>query len=305
MYEAVSHPLNLTVPRDQITYMVLGRAISAAFGTATIPLVYAIATRVSGRLAGLLSAAFLAFAVLHVRDSHFASTDISMTFFSVLALWCALRLVERGDLGWLVGAGIAVACAAVSKYTGAFVLGVVGVAYLLSPRRPATLRPLTAWVFWALRGTIPIVVAIVTFFILDPLVLLYPDKFLFDVKEQITDPLSGVTKPMFVAQFADLTHPRLYWFTNLLWWGLGPALELLGLAGVVWLLARRDKRAAVLAAFPIIYFLTAGRTVAPMIRYSIPLAPGPGHDGRRVRGRLAVAAPDARRRRGGRRAPRS
>ena len=102
---------------------------------------------------------------------------------------------------------------------------------------------------------------------------MYPDKFLFDVKEQITDPLTGLTKPMFVAQFADLTHPRLYWFTNLLWWGLGPALEILGLAGVVWLLARRDKRAAVLAAFPIIYFLTAGRTVAPMIRYSIPLAP--------------------------------
>ena len=88
--------------------MVLGRAISAAFGTATIPLVYAIATRVAGRLAGLLSAAFLAFAVLHVRDSHFASTDISMTFFSVLALWCALRLVERGDLVWLVAAGVAV-----------------------------------------------------------------------------------------------------------------------------------------------------------------------------------------------------
>ena len=108
VYEAVSHPLNLAVPRDQVTYMVLGRSISAAFGTATIPLVYAVGTRVSGRLAGLLSAAFLAFAVLHVRDSHFASTDISMVFFTVLALWCALRLVERGDLGWLVASGIAV-----------------------------------------------------------------------------------------------------------------------------------------------------------------------------------------------------
>jgi len=273
VYEAVSHPLNLTVPRDQVTYMVLGRAISAAFGTGTILLAYAIAARVAGRLAGLLSAAFLAFAVLHLRDSHFASTDISMTFFAVLALWFALRVVEGGEMIWLVGAGIAVGCAAVSKYTGAFVLGVVGVAYLLSPRRPATLRPVTAWIFWGLRGTLPIIVAVVTFFVLDPLVLQYPQKFLADVKEQVTDPLTGITKPMFVAQFADLTHPRLYWFTNLLWWGLGPALEILGLVGVVWLLARRDKRAAVLAAFPIVYFLTAGRTVAPMIRYSIPLAP--------------------------------
>jgi hypothetical protein len=39
VYEVVAQPLVLTVPRDEVTYMVMGRAISAAFGTATIPLV--------------------------------------------------------------------------------------------------------------------------------------------------------------------------------------------------------------------------------------------------------------------------
>src|SRR4029077_15177248 len=71
VYEAFAHPLDLTVPRDEITYMVLGRAISAAFGTATIPLVYLVARAVSGRLAGVLAAFLLAGAVIHVRDSHF------------------------------------------------------------------------------------------------------------------------------------------------------------------------------------------------------------------------------------------
>ena len=42
VYEAVAHPLVLTVHQDGITYMVMGRAISAAFGTATIPLAYAV-----------------------------------------------------------------------------------------------------------------------------------------------------------------------------------------------------------------------------------------------------------------------
>src|SRR3954471_11936282 len=32
-YEALSHPLNLANPRDEITYMVLARAIAATFGT--------------------------------------------------------------------------------------------------------------------------------------------------------------------------------------------------------------------------------------------------------------------------------
>jgi len=104
-------------------------------------------------------------------------------------------------------------------------------------------------------------------------VLWYPNKFMLDFRQQVIDPLTGVTQPPFFAQFADLRHHRLYWFTNLLWWSLGPALEILGLAGVVWLLARRDKRAAVAASFPIIYFLVAGQTVAPMIRYTLPILP--------------------------------
>ena len=66
-YESMTHPLDLAVPRDEITYMVLARAIAATFGTATILVAYAIAARIGGRLAGLLSAFFLAFAVLHLQ----------------------------------------------------------------------------------------------------------------------------------------------------------------------------------------------------------------------------------------------
>ncbi len=86
-YEALFQPLDLTVPQDQVTYMVLSRAIAAAFGTATILVAYAIASRVAGRVAGLLAAFFLACAVLHLRDSHFATTDMPMVFFCMVTLW--------------------------------------------------------------------------------------------------------------------------------------------------------------------------------------------------------------------------
>jgi hypothetical protein len=101
----------------------------------------------------------------------------------------------------------------------------------------------------------------------------YADKFQADIKEWVTDPLTGVTKPIWAAHFSDIGVPELYWFTNLLWWGLGPALEVLGLIGIVWLISRWEKRAAVIAAFPIIYFLAAGRSIAPFARYSIALTP--------------------------------
>jgi hypothetical protein len=272
-YEALAHPLDLTAPRDQTTYMTLGRAVSASFGVATIVLVYAVAKHLQGRLAGLLGAFFLACAVLHIQESHFATTNLPMTFFCVVALWFSIRIAERGDLMSLVGAGFAFGAAILAKYTGAFTLGVIGFAYLLAPTRPRSLKPVAAWLTWAARGIIPIVVGVATFLALDPLVLRHRAKFLSDIKEQVTDPLTGVTKPIWIGNFADLRFPQFYWFTNLLPWGLGPLLALLGLAGVVWLLMRRDKAAAVVAIFPIVYFAAAGRTIAPFIRYAIPLVP--------------------------------
>jgi 4-amino-4-deoxy-L-arabinose transferase-like glycosyltransferase len=271
IYEAVAHPLVLTVHQDEITYMVMGRAISAAFGTFTIPLAYAIGTRVAGRSAGLLSAAYLAFSVLLIRDSHFLSVDMSMTFFFMLTWLALMRMADRGSIASGIATGVAFAAALTCKYTSVFMAIPIALAYLLSPHRPRSLHPYGAWVRWAMRGLVVPVATVVTFVLLDPMVWLYWDKFLFDVRTQITEPLSGATRPIFFAHFFDLERPRLYFFTNLLWWGMGPALEIAGLAGVVWLLTRRTKPALLAATVPIAYFIVAGNTVAPFIRYAIPL----------------------------------
>jgi 4-amino-4-deoxy-L-arabinose transferase-like glycosyltransferase len=272
-YELVGHPLNLTVPADQVTYMVLGRSISATFGTATIPLVYAIGARLRGRVAGLLAAAFLAVTVLHLRDSHFFTVDLPMVFFCALAWLFALRLAERGDLASAIWAGMALGGAILCKYSGAFMALPIGLAYLLSPSRPAFRSPLSSWVRWIALGAVPLVVALVTFAAANPLAWMYFDKFRDDIRTWVTNPLLGAWKPIWIAQFADLTSPRLYWFTNLMWWGVGPALEILGLAGFVWLATRRQAAAIVSLAVPIGYYAAAGQTIAPMMRYLLPLTP--------------------------------
>ena len=65
--------------------MLLGRAISATFGTATIPFAYRDRPRrvSAAAAAGVLAAFLLAGAVIHLRESHFFSLDVSMTFFTV------------------------------------------------------------------------------------------------------------------------------------------------------------------------------------------------------------------------------
>ena len=277
IYSAVSHRLDLAVPRDEVTYMMLGRAISATLGTATIPLAYAIGRRLSGRRGGIIGAWLLAATVIHLRESHFFSLDVSVTFFATLGLYYTLRIVERGDAGSEAGAAVALGLGIASKYSAAFLMPMIGIAELLSPRAPQTLLPLQirGWIRIAVRIAIVVAAGLTIFLLLDWLVIRYFDKFRDDIKVWVIDPLSGTTKPEWIAQFADV-NAIPYWFTNLLWWGLGPVLEICGLAGIVWLLVVRKERVAILAGlFPIIYGLSAGKTatVAPFIRYTVPLAP--------------------------------
>jgi len=145
VYETLAHPLALTVRQDAIAYMVLGRAISAAFGTATIPVIYAVAARVAGRPAGLLAAAFLAFSVLPIRDSHFFSVDMSMTFFCMLTWLALLRMAERGSVRAGIATGMALAAALTCSHRAAFMVVPIGLAHLLSPVRPRSIRPYGAW----------------------------------------------------------------------------------------------------------------------------------------------------------------
>jgi 4-amino-4-deoxy-L-arabinose transferase-like glycosyltransferase len=272
LYEAIKAPLALTVFQDQVTYMVMGRAISAAMGTATVLVVYFVGKRVSNAVGGVLASALLATTVVHIAESHSFRVDLAMIFFAAVAWLFALRIAESGRLRDYLLAGAFAGAAIGSKYSAAFIVGVIGVAHLVAPGRPRAWRDRRGWLAWGARGVSPLVVCAVTFAAINPMAFLYYNRFRQDILEQIVNPLTGGTKPLWVAQFTDV-QPQLYWFTTNFWWGFGPAMELWGLAGLAWLIWRRTPAAIVAAAFPLIYFLTAGGTTAPMARYALPLAP--------------------------------
>jgi 4-amino-4-deoxy-L-arabinose transferase-like glycosyltransferase len=272
IYETITAPLNLALKTDGIRFMVLGRSISAAFGTATIPLVYLIASRVSTRTAGLLAAALTAAGVLHLRDSHFLSVDVSLTFFCILAWLALIDVALHGAMRSYVLAGVAIGAALLCKYSAAFLLPLTLVAHLCAPGRPTLAAPWQTWIRWLWVGAIPGIVAVLTFLVLDPHVLIHFDKFRFEVQELVLAPMGGAQIAIWAAHFTNI-QPRLFWFTNILWWGLGPAFEIWALLGVAWLLWRRDRAALMAAAFPIVYYLVAGRTGLPFARYGVPLVP--------------------------------
>ena len=127
-------------------FYVWGRAVTAAFGTATIVVTYAIARRL-GVLAAATAALWIAGQAMHVRESHYVLTDVPLTFFVALALLLTIRALEQPRPAAFFWTGIAAGLAAATKYNGGAVVLVPFAALLLTrgvPRRIASLGLLVA-----------------------------------------------------------------------------------------------------------------------------------------------------------------
>ncbi len=101
---------------------IVARAIVASFGAATAPAVFWLVSELTGSvLAATLSGLWLALLPLHVWESHFAVTDVVMTFWIVVALALSVRVLHRGSLRDYALTGAAIGLAVASKYTAALV----------------------------------------------------------------------------------------------------------------------------------------------------------------------------------------
>jgi len=117
-----------------LAYLV-ARRLSAAMGTATIPVVYLAGAAGFGTGAGVGAAAIMTFTTLDVRDSKYATADAATVLWLSMALWLMLRMVRRGWPRDYLLAGAATGLAIASKYpAGAIVFGLT-VAHLEARRR--------------------------------------------------------------------------------------------------------------------------------------------------------------------------
>jgi len=113
----------------------IAREISAAMGTATIPVTYYAAAPIFGPEAALASAAIMTVSFIHVRESKSAKVEVPAAFWLALSIAMLLRIAVRGRrldyalAGWFCG------LAAATHYTsGAIAIGIV-VAHLEGRKR--------------------------------------------------------------------------------------------------------------------------------------------------------------------------
>ncbi len=96
----------------------IGRCTTALLGVATLYTTFRLGVLAFGVTEGLLAAGFLAVNFLHVRDSHFLTTDAPMAFMTTLALLAILTVARRGRLRHYLLAGALIGLTASTKYPG-------------------------------------------------------------------------------------------------------------------------------------------------------------------------------------------
>ena len=76
----------------------MGRTIAALADVGSVFMVYLLGKRAYDRRVGLLAAALVALAVIHVQISHFYRPEPLLVFFLLAAFWSMLRVIERRRL---------------------------------------------------------------------------------------------------------------------------------------------------------------------------------------------------------------
>jgi 4-amino-4-deoxy-L-arabinose transferase-like glycosyltransferase len=109
------------------------RTLSALFGTATVAVIYLLLRRVAPTgPAPLLGAAFLAIMPLHVWDSHFAVTDVTLTFWMTASVTAAVCAYQSPSWTWFTFASALAGAATGTKFNGAFAIVAIALAALLA-----------------------------------------------------------------------------------------------------------------------------------------------------------------------------
>ena len=247
-----------------VPFFLAARATAAVLGGAAVALVHAIARPLFGVSAGLLAALFMAVAFLHVRDSHYATTDVPMVFFvaaatlAIVRVHCYRRAFDARLAGVLAG------CAMGVKYNAVM---------LVLPM--AMVEGIHAWQLrrdWRrmLRETHLFRMAaccILMFLAGSPYLLLDYGRALHDLRSLQASTSMGMTPPEL------LGRGWTYHLPHSLWYGVGWPMLISALAGLAWMAARHPGPALVLGSFPVAYYVAAGTGYNVFVRYMLPVVP--------------------------------
>jgi hypothetical protein len=241
---------------DPSSFYLISRGISALFGTLSILAVSQVALRLFGKVEALLGACFLAFAYLHVRDSHFGTTDVPVTFFVVASYAGIAAFWDSPSARHSTLAGLFAGLATSTKYMGVLLWVPMLLACLFTPGPRSQSRN---------RSLILFGLAFAAAFLAGtPFALLEADRIRSDFAREV--------RAVWAFGY-PLPTGWVYHLTCSLRYGLGLPLLGASLIGCLVLFFRDWRKASLFLSFPLLYYALMGKGNRDFVRYAIPLVP--------------------------------
>ena len=246
-----------------------GRALSAIWGTATVALLMLLARRLFGGRTALLAGALLGATVLHVQNSHFATTDVPLTFLVLAALACMMAAAENGGACAWAGAGVAIGFAVATKFSALPLLLPLAVTAALAWRRER--GPRRALGGLAIAGAC----ALAAFAVGEPYALLDSRAWFHDILEQSHMVRHAGDVP-YTNQYVGV--PKVvYDLREMVVWGMGPLLGIAALIGAVRRLRPKARPLPasdwILLAWVVPFFAVTCSFDVKFVRYLLPIYP--------------------------------
>jgi 4-amino-4-deoxy-L-arabinose transferase-like glycosyltransferase len=217
-----------------------GRLLTALMGTLTVVAAYGLASKAFNRRTGLLSAALLAFNLLHVVHSHYVTTDVPTAFFVTLSLLSCCLLLQTQERKYTILGALFAGLAASTKYPGGVVLVPVLVAQVLVSRRQG-------WPVLAQRLGLCVGVFAGGFLLGTPYAFLELNTFLSSLASVLGH--YGTSQPGFEGSGSGI------WYVKQMLMSPDALFALLALAGAAWAVARHTEQDLLLLSFVVPHYL--------------------------------------------------
>jgi len=239
----------------------LGRLLTANFGTASIILIFLAGRQLTNNTAvGLLAALMMAISPTNVKNSHLITPDTFLVFFILLSFWGCVKIFQQGGTWNYVFTGISVGLVASTKYNGAIIVFPMLIAHFLSHESKCSKN---FRCFKEPKLHLALILSVIVFLITTPFAILDHQQFLNDLQFEIHHYSTG---------HSGMEGNALNWYLEYLWKVEG-LVSLLAILEILRGFYARSKQTALCSAFPVIYFPFISSFVVRNARTLLPLTP--------------------------------
>ena len=246
---------------DPSGFILIGRAVIAAFGILMVVLTYAVARRVTGRWTALIAMVIVAVAPLTVEYSRIIRPDSQLAVIILACLWFAMSYSDSGRTRDLLLAGAMLGLGMATKYPALMLAPIIGLAWLLR-----TGWSVSAWLRNSPRLIGAGMAAVGAAFIASPFLFL-------DIRTAINDVVMEGER-YHLSATSNGFLPTLRWYIDGI---LGSSLTIAGLllaaVGFVVLLRSWRRPAILLCVYFVMFLLVLSTMRLRWDRWALPLLP--------------------------------